>query len=131
MKKVVGLWVDHRKAIIVMLVGTGKEIVLTMQSQMEPQLGFTGKSSEQFLEATAEDRRDRRFEQHLNVYYDEVIAQLREAEEILVFGPGEAKGELEKRLESRGLGNRVVGVETNDKMTKPQIVAKVRQRFLG
>lgn len=131
MKKVVGLWVDHRKAIIVTLVGTGQEIVLTMQSQMEPHLRFTGKSSEQFLEATAEDRRDRRFEQHLNVYYDEVIAHLREAEAILVFGPGEAKGELEKRLERSGLGNRVVGVETNDKMTEQQIVEKVRQRFLG
>jgi hypothetical protein len=59
-----------------------------------------------------------------------VISHIREAEAILVFGPGEAKGELEKRLESKGLGRRVVGVEAIDKMTDRQIAAKVRQRFL-
>ena len=35
---------------------------------------------------------------HLNTYYDKVIAYIRDAESILLFGPGEAKGELEKRL---------------------------------
>jgi hypothetical protein len=74
--------------------------------------------------------RDRRFADHLNTFYDEVISHIREAESILVFGPGEAKGELEKRLESKGLGRRIVGVETIDKMTDGQIAAKVRQRFL-
>jgi hypothetical protein len=54
---------------------------------------------------------------------------LAEADSILIFGPGEAKGELEKRLASKGLSGRVVGVETVDKMTDRQIAAKVRQRF--
>jgi hypothetical protein len=47
----------------------------------------------------------------------------------LIFGPGEAKGELKKRLESKGLGGRIVGVETTDKMTERQIAAKVRAYF--
>jgi hypothetical protein len=47
----------------------------------------------------------------------------------MIFGPGEAKGELEKRLVNKGLGGRVVGIETVDKMTDRQIAAKVRQRF--
>jgi len=51
------------------------------------------------------------------------------ADSILLFGPGEAKGEFEERLASKGLGGRVVGVETVDKMTAPQIAAKVRQHF--
>jgi hypothetical protein len=46
----------------------------------------------------------------------------------VLFDPGEAKGELEKRLASKGLAARSVGVETVDKMTAPQIAAKVRQR---
>jgi len=41
--------------------------------------------------------------------------------------PGEAKGELEKRLARKDLGEGVVGVETDDKMTAPQI----GQRFDG
>jgi hypothetical protein len=47
----------------------------------------------------------------------------------LLFGPGEAKGELEKHLAAKGLGGRVVGFETVDKMTDRQIAAKVRQHF--
>jgi stalled ribosome rescue protein Dom34 len=77
----------------------------------------------------AEDMRDRRFTNRLNKYYDEVIASIREADSILIFGPGEAKGELEKRLQSEGLKGRIVGIETVDKMTDRQIAAKVRQRF--
>lgn len=130
MKTVAGLWIDHRKAVIVTIVGEGKEIMLTIKSHMEPHVRFTGSSRSKRHQVTPEDQRDRRFAHHLSIYYDEVISHIREAEAILVFGPGEAKGELEKRLESKGLGKRVVGVETIDKMTDRQIAAKVRQRFL-
>jgi hypothetical protein len=54
---------------------------------------------------------------------------IRDAESILIFGHGEAKGELKKRLERNKLGGRIVGVETMDKMTNNQIAAKVRQYF--
>lgn len=47
----------------------------------------------------------------------------------LIFGPGEAKGELQERLEECNLGRRIVGVETVDKMTDRQIAAKVRKHF--
>jgi hypothetical protein len=77
----------------------------------------------------ADDSRQKTFTGHLNIYYDAVIACLRDAEAILIFGPGEAKGELKKRLEGLNLGGRIVGVETVDKMTDRQIAAKVRQRF--
>jgi len=77
----------------------------------------------------AEDMRDRRFTNRLNKYYDEVIASIREADSILILGPGEAKVELKKRLESEALGGCIVGIETVDKMTDRQIAAKVRQRF--
>jgi hypothetical protein len=58
-----------------------------------------------------------------------VISHIRDADSILIFGPGEAKGELKKRLESKGLGGRIVAVETTDKMTERQIAAKVRAYF--
>lgn len=134
MKRVVGLWIDHRKAVIVAILGEGKEIMLTMKSQVEPHVRFTAgsrsKTPHLAMEVTAEDQRDRRFAHQLTTYYDEVISHLREAEAILVFGPGEAKRELEIRLESKGLRRRIIGVEAVDKMTDRQIAAKVRQRFL-
>jgi hypothetical protein len=69
------------------------------------------------------------FTGHLHGYYDEVIAAIGDAESILIFGPGEAKGELRKRFERSKLGERIVAVETIDKMTDRQIAAKVREYF--
>ena len=78
----------------------------------------------------ADDIRQRELTGRLNSYYDEVVSCIREAESILIFGPGEAKGELKKRLEKDNLSGRLVGIDTSDKMTDPQIVAKVKEHFL-
>ena len=121
----VGLWIDHRKAVIVTVTDEGEE-TKQITSHMEKHVRFAGGAAE---DGASEDVRDRQFGNHLNKFYEDVIACIREAEFIQIFGPGEAKGELEKRLERDGLKGRVVGVETVDKMTDPQIVAKVRHHF--
>ena len=76
-----------------------------------------------------DDSRQKTLTGHLNIYYDTVIAAIRGAESILIFGPGEAKDELKKRLERNNLGGRVLVIETIDKMTDRQIASKVRQSF--
>ena len=127
MKKQIGLWIDHRKAIIVIITEVGEEIK-KIASNMEKHIRFTnGNGSE---EGSSEDVRDRQFGNHLNAYYDQVIAEIRGAESIQIFGPGEAKGELEKRLEHEGLKPNIVTIETVDKMTDRQIAAKVREHLL-
>lgn len=132
MKTKVGLWMDHRKAVIVAVTDKGEEIKLIV-SKVEKQLRRSGgsplKGPHEASQVPADDSRERAFMGHLNIYYDAVIACIRDAEAILILGPGEAKGELKKRLESQELGGRIVGIETVDKMTDRQIAAKVRQRF--
>ena len=49
---------------------------------------------------------------------------------MVLMGPGEAKGELKRRLERTLLYGRKIEIETVDKMTEPQIIAKVREHFL-
>ena len=124
MKKQVGLWIDHRETVMVTVAGNDEEIT-RLASNMEKHVRFSGEAEQ----ATAEDMRDHKFSGHLSKYYDQVIASIGDAESILIFGPGEAKGELEKRLEHKGLGGRIVAIETVDKMTDHQIAAKVRERF--
>jgi len=126
MKNAAGLWIDHSKAVIVIVSDKGEK-TKQMESGMEKHVRFSGGSRSE--QGGGEDQQDRQFTGHLNTYYDAVIAQLRDAESILLFGPGEAKGELEKRLANKGLGGRIVGIETVDKMTDRQIAAKVRQHF--
>jgi glycerol-3-phosphate cytidylyltransferase-like family protein len=125
MKKEIGLWIDHRKAVIVMVSDEGEE-VKEITSHMKKHVRFSSGNSE---ESSSEDVRDRQFENQLNSYYDAVIDVIRDGDSIQIFGPGEAKGELEKRLESKELAGRIVSVETVDKMTDRQIAAKVRERF--
>ena len=132
MKTKVGLWIDHRKAIIVAVTDKGEETRLIV-SKAEKQLQRSGDSPlngrYESHKVPADDSRQRTFTGHLNIYYEAVIACLRDAESILIFGPGEAKGELKKRLEKSKLGGHIVGIETVDKMTDRQIATKVRQYF--
>ena len=132
MRTKVGLWIDHRKAVIVAVTDKGEEIRLII-SKVERQLRRSGdsplKGAYDEKQIPARDSRQRTFTAHLNIYYDAVIACIRDAESILIFGPGEAKGELKKRLKKDNSDGRIVGVETVDKMTDHQVAAKVRQRF--
>jgi len=125
MKRKIGLWIDHRKAVIVIVTSKGEETKI-IESNMEKHVRFSGSSSEP---GQAEDVRDRQFNNHLNIYYDDVIALIGNAKSILIFGPGEAKGELKKRLEGEDLKERIVDIETADKMSDRQITAKVRDHF--
>jgi stalled ribosome rescue protein Dom34 len=134
MKRKVGLWIDHRKAVIVFLAGEEEEMKL-VKSNVEKQIRrAAGSRSGGPFESQAvqsDDRQQRAFTGHLNTYYNEVISCIRDAESILIFGPGESKKELKKHLEREGLGGRIVGVETVDKMTDGKIAAKVRLYFLN
>jgi len=125
MTREAGLWIDHRKAVIVTVTEDGLE-TLQIQSNMEKHVRFSSGSSE---DGSAEDMRDRQYANHLSRFYDLVIAAIRDVDAILIMGPGEAKGELVKRLERDEIGERIVGIETVDKMTDRQIAERVRQEF--
>jgi hypothetical protein len=128
----VGLWIDHRKALIVAVTDKGEEIRLII-SKVEKQPGRSGglRSTTTYESqlVPADDSRERRSTGLLNIYYDAVIACIRDAESILILGPGEAKGELKKRLVRNKLHGRIVGIETIDRMTDHQIAAKIRRYF--
>ncbi len=132
MKTKVGLWIDHRKAII-LAVTEEEEALKMIISKTEKQLSRSGdsplKGSYESQRVPASDSRQKIFTGHINIYYNAVIACIRDAESILIFGPGEAKGELMKRLKKNNLAMRVVGIETVDKMTDKQIAAKIRIFF--
>jgi hypothetical protein len=132
MKTTVGVWIDHRKAVIVAVTNKGEETRLII-SKAEKQLRRSGdsplKGSYEPLQVPESDSRQKTLTGHLNIYYDAIIASIRDAESILIFGPGEATGELKKRLKRNKLGGHIVGIETVDKMTDRQIAAKVRKYF--
>jgi hypothetical protein len=127
MRTKMGLWIGHRKAIVVAVTDKGEEIGLII-SKVEKQRRRSGdsplKGPYESQQVPADDSRQRTFTEHLNIYYDAIIACIHDAESILIFGPGEAKNELKERLEGNNLGGRVVGIETVDKMTDRQIAGE-------
>ena len=55
---------------------------------------------------------------------------LKEAKHIDIFGPGEAKIELKKKIEKNNMFlNKISNIETTDKLAEPQIVVKVKKYF--
>lgn len=122
MKTEVGLWIDHKKAVIVFVAGKDTETKLITANIVE-------RHRQSGVAMPADDVRQRELTGHLNSFYDEIISSIRDAESILIVGPGEAKGELRKRLEQDNVSRLVVEIKTADKMTDPQIVALVRGHF--
>jgi hypothetical protein len=125
MKKGIGLWIDHRKAVVVSISHEGEKTT-EITSNMEKHVRYAEGAT---MAGSSEDIRDRQFGNHLNSFYDAVIAVIHDGDSIQIFGPGEAKGELKKRLESKGLGGRIDTIKTVDKMTDRQISEKVRERL--
>ena len=115
-----GVWIDHRKAVVVLVSDAAtetKQIDSRVEGPIRP------------ASPVAEDAQERKILARLKTFYDEVIACTRDAEAIFVFGPGQAKGELKKHMTTRKLGGRLTELETTDEMTDRQIAAKVRRHF--
>ena len=133
MEKLYGLWVDHEKAIIVSLID-GSHQVIHVESDIEGH--FRLKDDSQPINPsnlqgnTIESKMDSRYRKYLKIYFQHIIDVLKEAKHIFIFGPGEAKIELKKEIEKNNiLINNISGIEASDKLTEPQIIAKVKKYF--
>mgnify|MGYP003482436650 FL=1 len=125
MNKRVGLWLDRNKAVIVSI-ANNIEARRIITSDMEHYVLY---STVVPGDGSPENVRDRRFWNHLGEYYDKIIAHIRDAEEIQIFGPEVAKYELQKHLEEEGLAVHIASIEEEGKLTDHEIAAKVQKRF--
>jgi len=125
MNKKVGLWINRNKAVIVSIVND-VEARRIITSDMEH---YDLYSAVVPGDGAPEEIRDRRFWNHLGEYYDKIVTHIRDATEIQIFGPQEAKYELQKHLESAGLSGYIVSLEDTGNLTDLQIAAKVQKRF--
>ena len=119
-----GIWIDHKRAVVVST-SAGGVTTKTLESEVEAHPRYSGQQ-----DGGGEKKYEERHGKHLDRYYDEVISELGQPEALLIFGPGEAKLELKERLSrSPAPSERTVDIKTTDKLTDPQIVAKVKQHF--
>jgi hypothetical protein len=132
MKTRAGIWIDRKKAVLVFISGNTIKKKL-IRSDVEKQLRRYDENNSNLpfspMLVPADDIQQRHMEMHLNKFFDEVISNIRDAEEVLLFGPGVTKIELSKRIEKNKINGTVEDIETTDKMTDPQIIAKVKQYY--
>jgi len=124
MRHDVGVWIDHKKAVIVSI-AAGEVTTRTLESDVGSHPHYSGSQ-----EGGGEKKYEERHNQDLDRYYDDVIGQLGKPDAVLLFGPGEAKLQLKERLgRSKVSSESIVAVESTDKLTDSQIVAKVKEHY--
>lgn len=141
MKKNIGIWLDHRKAIVVTYAQpeTSTEIektkVFEILSDVERKVRLsggsrTGKTPWGPRDIAVDSKIEDRQKNQLKLYFDEIIKKSRSADQLFIMGPGEAKIEFKKQLQkSKELAEKLMGMETCDRMTDNQVAAAVRSFF--
>lgn len=141
MKKFAGIWLDHRKAVVVSLLierqssEPAPESIARLESDMERKVKLSGGSRTRATpygpqDVTVDGKMEERIKKQLKQYYQGIIKKIENVDRIYLFGPGEAKNELKKEIaKKRNLAAKHLDVETADKMTDKQIAARVREFF--
>src|SRR5688572_6924131 len=115
----VGIWIDHKKAVIA---AAGQHTTTVVQSDVPGHTRFTrgggypgGHSS---LRGGSERQSEERNRNALDEYFDQVIKALGRPEALLILGPGEAKQQLADRLGHETTRPRpTVTMQASDKLT--------------
>jgi hypothetical protein len=135
MKRQTGIWIDSSKAIIVSLEGK-KESITEIDSDVENKSHLKREGNKGTFSGerhgTSETQFDSRKKEQTDHFMNAVVENLKQSDELYVFGPAEAKTKLKKKfLEDHLAGaDKLKGVETADKMTINQIVAKVKEFYM-
>ncbi len=132
MKDGIGIWIDGRRAILVTISGSTHEIVYFGIGETEAHNGTSDSHTQHSYtprDFQPEDRIERKEHAARKQMFNRVLDTIAGVERLLIMGPGETKLEFVKHIESRHFRNLHVEVETSDKLTDPQLAAKVRQYY--
>ena len=133
-KSDLGIWLDHMQAYLVWVDSEGKtrvryEEVEETERGLRPGLAFSGGTGKFGAMAPHTDPNGKRHLQAVRLY-ETICKAARDAHRVYIFGPGVAKKEMEKKLlEHKDFTGRIAALESADRMTQPQIEARVKKFF--
>ena len=133
MQKKTGVWIDTKKAVLV-FIEENRHVVSTIYSLIESRERIPGevkwytRFGSSFF--SFEKKKERRKDHDVQKYLRKVINEIRGSDEIVVFGPGQMKTELEKNIrKDPAMISTMISVETADSMTDNQVIAWVKNYF--
>lgn len=131
MKNLYGIWIDHKLAQIVHANLAGDSFTITsVESNVEGHAKESDEDGDHFT-IVNHHRQDNRRGEQMKHFAEEVIRHLQDPEEIIVFGPGEAKHEFKHILEKhKALADKLKRIETTDKMTEAELRDFTKKAFV-
>lgn len=136
MKRQVGIWMNTDKAVLVSLLNGKEEKIQTIESEIEsrphnPRHVKPGARTGTVL-VDMDKKMTQRKNHQMHDYFIRVMHSITsDTGEIFVFGPATTKKHFEKELRKHPEhGSKKLKVETADKMTQPQMVARIKQHFV-
>lgn len=133
MKRQTGIWLDREKAIVITLNDHGYSLKI-IESEIETRERYYGEKKkfgrfgDQFL--NDETKKKRRLEDQTNKYLKRIFNDVKNVNEIVLFGPASIKRKLAELLKSdRTTAEKLKAVKTADVMTQNQMVAWVKKFY--
>jgi hypothetical protein len=133
MEKQTGIWLDSEKAFLISL-SEGGESVLKIESEVENRVRFPGEKKAYHrlgnMFVNPQKKITERKKHQLAEYFNKIIDNVKDSDEVLLFGPAKTKGWLNKVLHKHSeLKHKVKGVENSALLTERQMIAKVKDFF--
>lgn len=156
MKKRAGVWVDTEKAVVISLIENEHQMNVVhpqpgkrlpkmpkspkafhsiISSMIEKRLRIPGDTKEFSKSGThhfsTELKNEHKHKNEKNQYFRNIIQEIKNIDEVVLFGPSTAKKELESQiLKDPQLYNHLKAVESTDNMSDNQMVRWVENYFL-
>jgi len=133
-KKQTGVWIDSSEAIIVTLFD-GKENITEIKSGIENKIyhddeGYKGTFSGD-RHGSSETKFEERKRNQMDHFFKDVMSQVKESDELFIFGPAETKTKLQQKIFDEHFIDyrKLKSVQTSTKMTPNQILANVKEFY--
>ena len=133
MKKQTGIWLDHEKATIITLdkgnynLNTIESDIVT-RNRIDGETKKYGRFGDQSL--SQEKHKERRIKEQTSNYLKNLVSEIKDVDELVLFGPANMKRELEKNIFNNStLAPKLKAVISADSMTENQMVAWVKKFY--
>jgi hypothetical protein len=125
------VWLDHKRALVVSICErkvTTDTVEFEEPPASRPGGGLRAPAVGAVHGVDPDQKRDARHALHLQRYYERIVELLARADAVHLMGPGQAKVELKQRiLAHKPLARLPIALETTDRMTDAQVVARARE----
>lgn len=124
-----GIWVDHAHAYLIKANKMADMEIDEMLSDVEPH-HHGGIEGGERLSMTDQKSHDDRRKNQMKAFSKELIKRIKNADEIVIFGPGTAKNELKNVMEKeKSIVDKIKGLETTDKLSEAEMKDFVKTFF--